>query len=266
MEQETMLVIDQMQREVTVPLKDLRIISLVPSQTELLYELGLDKEVIGITKFCVHPVTWFRTKTRVGGTKQLHLEQIRGMRPNLIIANKEENEREQVEALAEEFPVWISDIHNFTEAYAMIRDIGAITGRSNEARELIEAIKAGFQNMEKLSRPLSVAYFIWRNPWMVAGNDTFIHQVLTGAGFENAFNLSGRYPEVTAQQLQEIQPDLVFLSSEPYPFREKHIAEIQLILPGSKILLVDGEMFSWYGSRLKEVPGYLGGLINKIKS
>ncbi len=251
------MVIDQMGREVTFNYYPERIVSVVPSQTELLYDLGLDAEVVGITKFCVHPEDWFRNKTRVGGTKKLNIEKIRELKPDLIIANKEENTKEQIEELAKEFPVWLSDITNLPGALNMIQALGQVTGQEGKANALVEEIVQGFQQLHKANTPRRVAYFIWRNPWMSIGHDTFIHSMIQTMGWQNVLADRSRYPEITLEELKGYNPELVLLSSEPYPFKEEHIAEIKATLPGAEVKLVDGEMFSWYGSRLKKAAAYL---------
>lgn len=259
--------IDQLQRRVVIPFPPERIISLVPSQTELLHDLGLDAEVMGITKFCVHPDHWFRSKTRIGGTKKVHLDQVRALQPQLIIANKEENEREQVETLAAEFPVWVSDIHSLHDALEMIQQVGLITGRPAPASLLSTRIKERFDELRtsvSVTTPLPAAYFIWRKPWMVAGGDTFIHEMLRACGLQNVFAGHTRYPEISLSQLAGTGCRLVLLSSEPYPFKAQHIAEVQEVLPQARILLADGEMFSWYGSRLLEAPGYFRQLLQQV--
>jgi len=242
----------------------------VPSQTELLYYLGLEEEVIGITKFCVHPEHWFRHKQRVGGTKKLHLDMIRQLQPDLIIANKEENQQEDIEALMEEFPVWISDIHTLDQALDMIQQVGMITGRAIQGQQLCTRIQQEFAALQFSPSPIHAAYFIWRNPWMTVGGDTFIHAMLAACGLQHIFASAKRYPAITLEELQaafkDVPPEqqLVLLSSEPYPFKEAHIAEIRAVLPGAQILLVDGEMFSWYGSRLLEAPRYFKTLFQPV--
>jgi ABC-type Fe3+-hydroxamate transport system substrate-binding protein len=235
-----------------------RIVSVVPSQTELLYHLGLNEEVIGITKFCVHPNEWFRSKTRVGGTKTLNLDKIRELQPDLILANKEENEKDQIEALAAEFPVWVTDVTNLEEALQMIATIGVLTGKTEAATLLKKAIAQKFEALaqELPMIPLQVCYLIWKDPYITVGGDTFIHNMLLHAGFKNIFAAEKRYPTVTIEMLEKQDCDVLLLSSEPYPFAEKHIRELQPQLPNTKIILVDGEMFSWYGSRLQWTPAY----------
>lgn len=260
---------DQMNRKIFLPATPRRIVSVVPSHTELLYDLGLDQEVAGITKFCVHPQKWFRNKTRVGGTKQLNLDVIRHLQPDLIFANKEENTREQIETLANEFPVWLSDVQDLPDALHLIGETGRITGTGKVAGKLIAEIETKFQQwQQQVSRhpgpkPRTV-YFIWRQPYMTAGGDTFIHHMMEQAGFDNLFAGQNRYPEVSLETLQQRHCELLLLSSEPFPFSEKHIPEIQMALPDTKILLVDGEIFSWYGSRLTKAPEYFQQLWMKI--
>jgi ABC-type Fe3+-hydroxamate transport system substrate-binding protein len=249
-----------------------RIISLVPSQTELLYDLGLNEETIGITKFCIHPAEWFVSKTRVGGTKSIKKDIIDQLQPDLIIANKEENVKEQVEALAKDYPVWVSDIHTLEDALQMISDVGTLTQKSTKANDIIVGIRNSFnkikalqpaKNLNEDSKP-KTAYLIWRNPYMSIGHDTFIHDMLLRCGLYNIFNSDNRYPEISIEQLQEKGCELLLLSSEPYPFKQQHIAELQVQLPACRIILVNGEMFSWYGSRLLRSPQYFTHLLASL--
>jgi len=246
---------DQLNRAVHVPKHPKRIISIVPSQTELLFYLGLDDEIIGITKFCTHPSDKVSSKVKIGGTKQLNIELIKELQPDLIIANKEENEQNQVEELMNVCPVWVSDIADLSGALNMIVGIGEVVGRIIQAKALSQAITNEFNKLSNPPLNLRVAYLIWRKPYMVAGTGTFINSMLQVCGLTNAFG-QGRYPEVSNEMLINADPDVVLLSSEPYPFGEKHKEEIKSIVPRAKIILVDGEMFSWYGSRLLLTPAY----------
>jgi len=242
----------------------MRIVSLVPSQTELLYHLGLDKEVVGITKFCVHPTVWFRSKTRVGGTKSVHIEQVKALQPDLIIANKEENLKEQIEALAAMFPVWTSDISNLQQAVQMIDTIGQMTGTAAAAKTMTAAIHQRFAMLRAHLPSIRTTYLIWQNPYMSVGGDTFIHDMLTRCGFDNVFKEKQRYPSVTLEDIRQNDCRLLLLSSEPFPFKQQHAAVLQKELPSTKIILVDGEMFSWYGSRLLLAPGYFETLTGQL--
>ncbi len=246
-----------------------RIISLVPSQTELLADLGMEHEVVGITKFCVHPDKWFRNKTRIGGTKDVKADRVAALYPDLIIANKEENTKEQAETLQNIAPVWISDINTLQDAYDMIGQIGLLTQKEKEAAEITKKIKNGFIQLKQQtenSTKKTCIYLIWKDPYMSIGVDTFIHDMLYHCGFSNLFAFKTRYPETAIEELQVLSPDILLLSSEPYPFAQKHIDALQKKLPDTRIELVDGEMFSWYGSRLMQAPAYFCGLINRINS
>jgi ABC-type Fe3+-hydroxamate transport system substrate-binding protein len=257
---------DQLGRTIEIKRTPKRIISLVPSQTELLFDLGLNQEVIGMTKFCVHPEHWFRTKTRVGGTKQLHLDKIKELQPDLIIANKEENVREQIEELSKKFPVWISDVNNLNDALKMMVSIGDIINKQSKAKQITAQIEKNFAQLQTINYQLQTCYLIWKDPYMTIGEDTFISDMLHRAGFENIFGDQKRYPQVSSEQLPNTNCQVLFLSSEPFPFKQKHIDELQPLLPGTKIILVDGEMFSWYGSHLLKAPAYFQQLQNQVLS
>jgi ABC-type Fe3+-hydroxamate transport system substrate-binding protein len=243
-----------------------RIVSLVPSQTELLYELGLEEEVIGLTKFCVHPTKWYRNKTRIGGTKNVKIQAIHDMKPDLIIANKEENVKEQVEELAANYDVFVTDVHDLSDAINMINDTGLLVGKTREAYEMANKIEAGFKKLRDITcikSKINAAYLIWKDPFMAAGNHTFINDMMRYCGLENIFSSQDRYPKITLEELRT-GCELILLPSEPYPFKEKHLKEIQSQIPGIKIILVDGEMFSWYGSRLLKAASYLKKLSLKF--
>jgi ABC-type Fe3+-hydroxamate transport system substrate-binding protein len=244
-----------MGREIRFPYPPLRIVSLVPSQTELLFDLGLRKRLEGVTKFCTHPHYARHAASVIGGTKNFDFVKIRAAQPDLIIGNKEENYQEGIAELAQHYPVWMSNVADLPGALDMIRGIGAITG----TKHLAEPLAATIQNeFDQLRAPALVpaAYFIWRKPYMVAASGTFIDDMLRRAGFANVFAHLGRYPEVTPAQLAKAAPARILLSSEPYPFKEKHLAEFQEICPQAQIELVDGEFFSWYGSRLRLSAAY----------
>ena len=259
---------DQLGREVQINGIPQKIISLVPSQTEFLIDLGLEDQIAGITKFCIHPKEVFIRKTRIGGTKKIDFNKIKKLSPDLIICNKEENQKEQIEILMESYPVWVSDIKTLEDAYEMMEKIGEITGREENASVIVNEIKSAFNLLYQSKNPAyKVAYFIWRNPYMVAASDNFIDHMLRTSGFMNVFrNHSLRYPSITIEELLPFNPDLIFLSSEPFPFSEKYIPEFQQAFPKAKIIVVDGEMFSWYGSRLRYAPSYLLQLINNLKT
>ncbi len=260
-----MEIYDQLKRRIAVDTQKMRIISLVPSQTELLHALGLNEEVVGITKFCVHPESWFRNKTRIGGTKTVDISKIRTLNPNLIIANKEENTKSDIEALEQICPVWISDVRNMASAFDMIEKIGELVGKPETAQQLTAEIQSGFKGTEGLFSGKKVLYVIWNEPLMVAAKDTFIDAMLNHLGIQNAAAEMERYPELTIAESQKLQPDYIFLSSEPFPFKEKHLNYFKSNFPDCQIALVDGELFSWYGSRLKQCPPYFLKLKKQIE-
>ncbi|WP_439505571.1 ABC transporter substrate-binding protein [Sediminibacterium sp.] len=249
----------------------LRIVSLVPSITELLFSLGLNDQVVGITKFCVHPSEWYKTKTRIGGTKNIHIEQIKALVPTLVIANKEENVKEQVEALEAFTKVHVTEVVNFADALKMIQEIGELTHKQTIAKELIQSIQSSFNDLSSLLnvqqlQSISCTYLIWQDPYMTIGGDTYINHMLSLAGFKNVFENQLRYPIISLSQIGQLNGDIIFLSSEPFPFKQKHIDELQKQFPNKLILLVDGEMFSWYGSRLVHAAKYFYALNKTVTS
>lgn len=259
---------DQMNRSVQLEKTPQRIISLVPSQTQLLHALGLESEVVGITKFCIYPDHWFRGKHRVGGTKAVSFDKIEALNPDLIIGNKEENERSDIEMLEREFPVWMSDIFNLEDALQMIEKIGQLVGKESAALELIQTIKNEFSDLKDWIQTSglenkTVAYVIWNDPMYCAGRNTFIDTMLSYCGLTN-FIGQERYPEIN--EAASAAPDYIFLSSEPFPFKTRHIAQYEEKFPNSKVKIVDGEMFSWYGSKLTEAPKYFRTLLENLAS
>ncbi|MGB3078433.1 MAG: helical backbone metal receptor, partial [Saprospiraceae bacterium] len=227
---------DQMGNELSVPFPPKRIISLVPSQTELLFDLGLKDVIIGVTKFCVHPLSETKTKEKIGGTKKFNIDKISALQPDLIIGNKEENYPEGIQTLQEHFPVWMSDIHTLSDACSMIREVGKITNRMQIGNDIADEIIKSFESFVPLNSQLRAAYFIWSEPYMVAAGDTFIDELMKKFGVTNVFGHMTRYLEVSLETVIDLQPELIFLSSEPYPFNEKHMEAFQKLLPSSKVM------------------------------
>lgn len=265
---DTQTITDQLGRTVEVPRQPQRIVSLVPSQTELLFDLGLTTaEVVGRTKFCVHPAAQVADVASVGGTKKFRFDVIDDLQPDLIIGNKEENYQEGIAQLAAQYPVWLSDVRTLPQAYEMITAVGQLVNRRDEANGLVEDIQASFAQLQPQPRPWRVGYFIWHKPKMVVGADTFIHDLLGRCGLHNAFaNLPGRYPEVTAEQIAAAHLDAVLLSSEPFPYTDKHRREYEALAQPTAVYLVDGELFSWYGSRLRHSVPYFQHLLAQLSS
>jgi iron complex transport system substrate-binding protein len=245
-----------------------RIISLVPSQTELLYDLGLEDRIVGITKFCVHPYRFKSTKKIVGGTKKVHFEKIKSLEPDVIICNKEENTVEIVDELRKICPVWVTNIITIEDNFKMISDFGQLFNCRTEAQKWNDKLAFGLCDFKNfiIDKPFKkVAYFIWKDPFMVAGSDNFINELLKLNHFENIYLDKGRYPEIELKKIRlEGDPDLVFLSSEPFPFKEEDAFEIGRFTHHAKTVFVDGEMFSWYGSRLLKAFEYFKKIHQKL--
>lgn len=250
--------VDQLQRTITCPREPRRIVSLVPSQTEWLFSLGLEDRISGVTWFCEHPAGMVEHKPKIGGTKKVKLDRVRELNPDLIIANKEENVQEQVAVLEQDFPVWISDVYDLESALEMMRCTATITGKRGPGSRLTSRIEKQFHDLDpEKGRNRRILYLIWRDPWMSVGGDTFISKMIEAAGWTNVLAHRQRYPGLQDEDFHALQPDWVFLSSEPFPFQKKHIEEVRRLYPYAGIILVDGSYFSWYGSRLLGTPDYL---------
>ncbi len=254
---------DQLGRKLSFEEIPIRIVSLVPSITHLLYSFGLDKEVVGITRFCKFPLPWRKQKKIIGGTKNFKKESIEALNPDLILASKEENPKELTLALNEIAPVYVSDVFNLKSNAQLIKDLGSILQRQQIARQIISEINLKKETLlkSKSRQPLRAVYMIWRDPWMSIGGDTFIHQMMQLAAFDNMLKDRLRYPVLSLKDLQQMSPEVILLSSEPYPFKEKHREELQKVLPHTRILLVKGEPFTWFGSYPIQAIDYFNQLI-----
>ncbi len=245
-----------------------RIISVVPSLTETLYDLGLEESIVGITKFCVHPVHFKSTKKIIGGTKKVHYEKIKLLHPDFIIANKEENTEEMVTELRKICAVWVTDIKTIDNVFQTLTDFGKLFNCRTEAQKWVDKISFGLIEFQQYSLNIptrKAVYFIWKNPYMVAGSSTFIDYLMQLNNFENCFKNKNRYPEVDLEIMkQELDPELILLSSEPYPFKEEDAFEIGRYTHHAKTIFVDGEMFSWYGTRLHQSFSYFKQLQQRL--
>jgi len=243
----------------------MKIISLVPSLTELVIDLSLVSELVGRTKFCIHPKEKVKFIPKIGGTKNVDIAKVADLKPDLILANKEENTRKDVEELVKIAPVHVTDISNYSEALESIQNIGLLTNRQKEAQLLIDKINSRFAKLTEFSgTKKSVCYLIWQDALMTIGRDTYIHDMLFKCGFDNVFGNEERYPTVTENDIIEKNPDFIFLSSEPFPFKETHIDRFSEMFPKSKVVLVDGEYFSWYGSRMVLAADYFNSLLQEL--
>lgn len=240
----------------------MKVISLVPSITEALFDLGVtEHKIIGRTKFCIHPKEQIKNIPIIGGTKNLNIDKIKSLHPDLIIANQEENTKEQVESLMPHFKVMVTHIETIEDNYYLLKNLGHIFHQEEKAQaynlKIYEVLAQA-----KIQTPLKTAYLIWKNPYMTIGSDTFIHHILKEIGFENYFGHRTRYPEISIEDLADV--DLIMLSSEPYPFKEQHIAELKAYYPNKRIIIVDGEAFSWYGTHIAKCEKYFKNLITEL--
>ncbi|MBD8082260.1 ABC transporter substrate-binding protein [Chryseobacterium caseinilyticum] len=240
----------------------MKVVSLVPSITEALFDLGLtENEIVGRTKFCIHPKEKVKNVEIIGGTKNLKLEKIKSLQPDIILANKEENVKEQVEDLMKDFKVMVTNVENIEDNYYLLKTLGNLFNKEEKAQQYNLKIYDVLQN-SKINSPVKAAYLIWKNPYMTVGSDTFIDKVLKEIGFENLFKDQKRYPEIQAEDLAGA--DVIMLSSEPFPFKEKHILELKEIYPDKKIMIVDGEAFSWYGTHIAKCEDYFKELVSEF--
>lgn len=254
---------DHLNRELQIPDLPKRIVSICPAITETLFALGATEQLVGRTKFCIFPKGEVEKLPHVGGTKDVDIDMVRSLKPDLIFAEKEENTKETVQALSKIAPVVVFEVQTIEHSYRLIQDLGQVTGHLEQAEIISSEAKLGFDRLPKLQNS-RVLYFIWRKPYMVVGNTTYIQSVLEHLGLENAAKyLDGRYPALTPELLKELAPDALLLSSEPFPFSEKHQTEFATLLPDTPSLLVDGEMF-WYGSKMLEASPYYALLVNQL--
>ncbi|UKN01640.1 helical backbone metal receptor [Paracrocinitomix mangrovi] len=250
-------IVDQLGQEIRLSQPAQRIVSLVPSQTELLFHLQMEDKVVGITKFCIHPSEWFHSKNRVGGTKNVDIQKVKDLRPDLIIANKEENTKEDIESLSKVAPVYVSDVISINDALEMIQHLSVLCGKEQIGVDLIDDISEDFSSFPKYQG--KVIYFIWNDPYMVCGSTNFINSIIEKLGFENLIK-SERYINISLNEIKALHPDYIFLSTEPFPFKEEH-ASILAKETGAEVTIVDGEMFSWYGSRMLKMKSYFKQLL-----
>lgn len=262
-----MHVTDHLGRNLYLPAEPQRIISLCPSQTETLVALGLGDRLVGKTRFCIHPKEALQAVQNIGGTKEVKFDRLRALKPDLIIGEKEENTPEMIAVLEKEFPVYVTDVRDLDSAHQMILDLGLITGTSSQATDIAQKTQASISKISGFEQPVSCLYFIWKDPWMVVGADTFIDSVLKKCQFDNlGVQMTGRYPMFDKNHFSQKSPQVILLSSEPYPFKIAHFDDVKRLFPSALIRIVDGEMFSWYGSHMIGVEKYVELLVEDLKN
>jgi ABC-type Fe3+-hydroxamate transport system substrate-binding protein len=245
-----------------------RIVSLCPSLTELVFDLGRGADLVGITRWCVHPAAGVAEIEKVGGTKDPDLERILALRPDLVLLNEEENRSEDARALAASGVRYHASMpRSPEETAAMVRSIAAALDSKEAGTKIaaeIEARSARVRRQAAGAPPVRFAYLVWRKPWMSVNADTFAHSLLAQAGGINLFaDRKERYPEIEARDLTAGRADLVLLSTEPFPFRRRHVEELarETGLPGESFAIADGELLSWHGSRTPDGIDYAASLI-----
>jgi iron complex transport system substrate-binding protein len=249
-----------------------RIVSLCPSLTELVFALGRGDELVGVTQFCVHPAAGVARIEKVGGTKTPDVERIVALEPDVVLLNAEENRREDADALvAAGVDCHVSMPRDTHETAAMVRSIGARLDRSQVAEDIARDIEQRTENVRKTARDrerVTFAYLVWRKPWMTVNGDTFASALLTQAGGRNVFAAkSERYPEITLDELKNAAPRVVFLCTEPFPFQAKHVDELARgtgVAP-ERFVIADGEYLSWHGSRTPDGIDYAARLIDAAR-
>ena len=258
---------DMLDRTVEIPFPPQRIISLVPSITETLFELGLEKKIVGITDYCIHPKEKIKEATKIGGTKNPNIDLISTLKPDLIIADKNENTQSQVEKLMKIAPVFVMDVNNYEEALSMILLLGIISNCKKKAEDMVSAIRHSFQNLPRLDFSKTVFFPIWKGPCMTINKDTYIHSMIEKLGLINTFaNKQNHYPKVGDKELEVLNPDFVFLPSEPCSYTPEDVVYCKSLFPNAKVIEVDGQMFAWYGARLLAASFYLHKLLFQITS
>jgi len=254
---------DDLGYQVMIPDQPRRIISLCPSITETLFELGAGKQVAGLTSYCIHPYKKTKKKTKIGGPRNPDIPGILDLDPDLVITSREENRQEDVDILRKKLPVITFDVKSIESSRNMILKLGLITWRLKPAMNYVQKLDKLLHIKAPLHEAYSVLYLVWKDPWMAAGHGNYICDLMKSQGFINVLpEHSRRYPVIHPAEI--VQPDFIFLSSEPFPFNSEHLEETSIIFGGTKTVLVDGEMFGWYGTRIIRAIPYIRALRKKI--
>lgn len=258
-----MLYFDDLGRKCIIDKIPQRIISLCPSITETLCDLGLSDKIIACTDYCIHPTEVVKDFDRVGGPKNISKEKITGLSPEIIFAVKEENEPKCIEKISKKIPTYVFDINSINDGIDLIRKIGLIFEVQNKSFFFVDKIQNGYKNLPKINSNKKCLYLVWKDPYIAVGGGTFIGSVLFQINLRNCLrNSEKRYPKININLLNDF--DLLILPSEPYSFSENDIEGLKNIYPVKQIITVDGEMFSWYGTHQLKAISYLQELVAKL--
>ena len=244
-----MEIIDDLGRKVLINTPPKRVVSLVPSLTLTLSDLGIEKQLVGITRFCIYPEHLIDSLPIIGGPKNIDVEKILWLKPDIVFAVKEENEKKQILELAKKVPVVVFDIYNPEDAFKMMKTLGEIFKKNEKAANLTLKIKHALVHFPIQGNGVRAIYLIWKKPWMAAGTKTYIGSMLKKAGFQNI--VEGRYPEINMKLMD--QADTILLASEPYHFKEEDKQALQLLFPDKTVKIVSGELFTWFGTYLLRI-------------
>jgi ABC-type Fe3+-hydroxamate transport system substrate-binding protein len=249
---------DALDRSIDVTDVPCRVISLIPSITESLFELGLGDRIVGVSQFCTQPLDRVDQKPRVGGQKNPDHDKIAALQPDLIILNVEENRREDIELLNARYRTFVTFPRRFRDSIGLLEDLGRIFDCPDTVQPFIDAIRVPVESRQRFR----ALYLIWRKPWMSVNRDTYIHDVLSTFGLDNVCaEREPRYPEITPDDVAAMDPDVILLPDEPFRFRERHRSEV-LQWPvracrNGRVFLVDGSYFCWYGTRAARTADYI---------
>ena len=249
-------------------MKPERIVSLVPSLTEALFALGVGPQVVGRTRYCTQPPRAVGRVAKVGGTKKVDAERVLGLEPDLVVAVKEENTREDIEGLKEAgVPVFVGAPETVEDALEMLRELADLVGATEDVAEaVLGPIERVYQRLRREpGRVRKVFAPIWKGPYMSVGSDTYVHDVLETCGGENVCGSFARYPVVSLEGVEVLEPEVVLLPDEPYPFSAEDLAGFYALdIPAARedrIHLIDGKLLTWYGPRMASSLAQLSALL-----
>ncbi len=254
----TSFLADDLGREVLIPKQPRRIISLCPSVTYSLIKLGCRNQLAGRTKYCIHPKADVAGIPVIGPVQGFSMDAVHALNPDLILAVKEENAKDEVLKLSELYPVFVFDVKDVRQNAAHLLKLGLLCGREEEAAEIVRS----FPRKAMPKKSLQSLYLIWKDPWMGVGTKSYTGSVLSFFGLPQYSHFTEAYPKLSGQDFRGA--DLIMLSSEPFPFQEHHRKELQALYPDKKIILVEGEMFCWFGASFANTEAYLESVLPGI--